>query len=241
MKKILDKLGLLPIEENIYEALLQKGHLSISEISEETGLYRPQIYKHLPLLIQKNLASESRLGKRKVYLAESPKQLLHLAENIKDEISEMLPGLLERFESSGTKPVLKYFDGEKGIKFIYKDLVDTCKKGDVFYRYESVDASRSIRQYVPKEYFTRFRDKVEVQRYIITNERVRLNRTPRLGRIMKVVPAKYDLFSYDMNEIIYGNKVAFIDFRSKAAILIESPTFAEFQRKIFKLLFDKLD
>ena len=62
----------------------------------------------------------------------------------------------------------------------------------------------------------------------------------RLHRLIKTVPAKYDLFSYDITQLIYKDKVAFIDFGSLSAAIIENPTFAEFQRKIFKLLFDKL-
>ena len=83
MNKILSKLGLTKIESSIYLALLDEGNLSVSSIAEKTGLYRPQVYKYLPRLIDKNLASESREGKRKTYMAESPRQIQNLIESLK--------------------------------------------------------------------------------------------------------------------------------------------------------------
>ncbi len=240
MKELLTKLGLTHIESALYEALVSKGTLSVSGLAEASGLYRPQVYKYLPDLIKKGLVVESRHGRRVVYVAESPRQLEKLVDNLKDEVHEQLPGLLQLYSTSKTRPTISYFEGEHGIRHIYKDLVATCKKGDIFYRYESPRNYRAVRKYLPQEYYVRFRNNAEVERLIITNEVTKQQKIQRLGRIIKVVPKKYGLFDYDITQLIYGDKVAFIDFRSETASLIESPVFAEFQRKIFKLLFDKL-
>jgi len=237
---ILNKIGLSPIEAKIYEVLMAQGALSVAAIAQRTGLYRPQIYKYIPILIGKDLLAESRHGRRKVYMAESPRRLEKIAEGIKDEVKGRIPDLLKIYNSSETKPAISYFDGEHGIRHVYEDLVATCKKGDIFYRYESPRNYRGTRKYIPHAYLERIRDRVEVERLIITNEITRQQKKRRLGRLIKVVPPKYDLFDYDITQLIYGDKVAFIDFRSETATLIESPIFAEFQRKIFKLLFDKL-
>lgn len=237
---ILTKIGLSPIEAKIYQTLITQGALSVAAIAQKTNLYRPQVYKYLPILINKDLVSESRHGQRKVYLAQSPRQLEKIAENIKIEVQGKIPALLQMYNSSELKPSVSYFEGEHGIRHIYEDLIATCKKGDIFYRYESPRNYKALRKYIPDEYRERFRDRGEVERLIITNEITNEQKRQRLGRLIKVVPRKYDLFDYDIAQLIYGNKVAFIDFRSETATLIESPIFAEFQRKIFKLLFDKL-
>ena len=240
MKKLLIKLGLTPIESMLYEALVSKGALSVSGLAEISGLYRPQVYKYIPELIAKGLVKESRHGRRTVYIAESPRQLEKLVDNLKIEIHDQLPQLLQLYATSENRPMISYFEGERGIRHIYKDLVATCKKGDIFYRYESPRNYHAVRKYLPQEYYDRFRDNAEVDRLIITNEMTKQQKKDRLGRIIKVIPPKYDLFDYDISQLIYGDKVAFIDFRSETVSLIESPVFAEFQRKIFKLLFDKL-
>lgn len=240
MKKLLIKLGLTPIESKLYEALVSKGALSVSGLAEISGLYRPQVYKYIPELIAKGLVKESRHGRRTVYMAESPRQLEKLVDNLKTEIHQQLPHMLQLYTISENRPMISYFEGERGIRRIYKDLVATCKKGDIFYRYESPRNYHAVRKYLPQEYYDRFRDNAEVDRLIITNEMTKQQKKDRLGRIIKVIPPKYDLFDYDISQLIYGDKVAFIDFRSETVSLIESPVFAEFQRKIFKLLFDKL-
>lgn len=241
MEKLLAKLGLSKIEIIIYQTLLESGHLSISALAEKTGLYRPQIYKYLPQLINANLVSESRLGQRKVYVAESPRQLEKLADNVRTEIQDSLPDLLALYSTSKRKPLVRYLEGTRGIKKVYQDVIDTCQKNDVYYRYESPKKSGYMHKYITDEYRTRFRDRAEVERLIITNEMTGKQKKQRLGRLVKVVPAKYDLFSYDITELIYGTKVAFIDFGSETAIIIDNPVFAEFQKKLFKLLFEKLN
>lgn len=79
-----------------------------------------------------------------------------------------------------------------------------------------------------------------IQKFVITNERTQNLRTPRLERYSKAVPKQFDLFEYDITELIFKDKVAFIDYQTEIASLIESATFANFQRQIFKLLFDRL-
>ncbi len=238
--EILTKIGLSIIEAKIYQVLMSQGAMSVAEIAQKTGLHRPQVYKYLPILVNKDLVAESRHGKRKVYLAESPRQLEKIAESIKVEVQGQMPALLQMYNVSETKPIISYFEGEHGVRHVYEDLVSTCKKGDIFYRYESPRNYKAARKYIPNEYLLRFRDRIEVERLIITNEITRQQKKQRLGRLIKVVPPKYGLFDFDITQLIYGNKVAFIDFRSETATLIESPIFAEFQKKIFKLLFDKL-
>lgn len=240
MKKILSKLGLSPIESTLYTTLLENGPLSISGLAEKTGLYRPQIYKCLPDLQNKNLLTESRVGKRKVYVAESPRQLEKLVDTLRTEVRDYLPDWLALYSTSRRRPIIRHLEGTRGIKYVYEDLVASCQKGDIFYRYESPKNYRSVSKYIPQEYRTRIRDQGEVERLIITNEMTAKQKSQRLGRLVKMVPAKYDLFSYNISQLMYGTKVAFIDFDSETVVIIDNPPFAEFQRKIFKLLFEKL-
>ncbi len=240
MKKLLNQLGLSPIESSLYEALVSGGVMTISDLAKTAQLYRPQVYKYLPKLIEKQLVIESRHGRRVVYSAESPRQLEKLVDSIHRDVMDQLPGIMAIYNTNTHKPTVQYFDGEQGIRRVYEDLVASLKKGDSFYRYESPRNYKATRKYIPEEYKIRFRDKAEVDRYIITNEVTKQHKSQRLGRWIKYVPTKYDLFDYDISQLIYGNKVAFIDFRSRTATVIESPIFVEFQKKLFKLLFEKL-
>jgi len=238
--ELLTGLGLNKYESKIYLTLLELGSAQVSDISQQTGLHRPIVYKFLPGLLEKNLIAESWKGKRKVYIAESPSQLKKMFGDFSQSFDSALPELMRAYSQSNSRPVIKFFTGRKGIVHVYEDILATCKKGDILYRYESPKHYRAHKTYVPKEYIDRFRDKMEVERFIITNEMTRKIKAERLGRIVKVVPAKYDLFLYDITQIIYVDKIAFIDYNTETALIIESALIAQFQKQLFKLLWSKI-
>ncbi|MDR3558263.1 MAG: hypothetical protein P4L61_01900 [Candidatus Pacebacteria bacterium] len=47
-------------------------------------------------------------------------------------------------------------------------------------------------------------------------------------------------FEHNVTEVIYGDKVAFIDYGSEIAMIIESKKIAEFQKHIFRMFYKKL-
>ena len=63
---------------------------------------------------------------------------------------------------------------------------------------------------------------------------------PRLERAIKVVPPKYGLFDFGITQLIYGDKIAFIDYNTDTATIIENPVIARFQATLFKIMFDQL-
>ena len=88
--------------------------------------------------------------------------------------------------------------------------------------------------------YRQIRDRKRLERYVISNvERIK-EKSKQLTRSEKAIPPEFDLFEYDITEVIYGDKIAYVDYNTETAFIIESPTIAEFQRKIFKLLYSKL-
>ena len=119
-------------------------------------------------------------------------------------------------------------------------MLATCKKGDVFYRYESPKDYKKNDRHLPSAYIERICHKKEIQKFVITNEKTAQNKPRVIERVSKFVPKVFDFFEYDITQIIYNNKVAFVDFNTNTAWIIESAPFAKFQRQIFKLLIGKL-
>lgn len=237
---ILTKIGLAPEQVRIYLALLGLVRGNISDIAKATGMHRPAIYHHLPALLERGLVSQSQNGRRTIFVAESPEHLTDVVKRLDEELQGALPDLLANYRGNETQPVIRYFQGAQGIRSAYEDLLRTIKKGDVVYRYESPQDYKKYGKYKPREYVDRILDKKEVDWLIITNDPQRDRRVPRLERLYKTVPLAADKFTYDISQFIYGKKVSFIDYRHEIASIIESPSFAGFQRKIFKLLFDRL-
>lgn len=238
-EEILIKIGLNNKESKIYLSLVERGPLLISQIAKQTGLYRPAIYKNLPHLISKGLVSISPKGKQQLYIAESPEKLKILVGELTHELENIIPELDASYRAKEKKPVTKFLQGKNAITFVLNDVVHSLKKDDVFYRYSSVKDSKKNSKYLPRDY-RQIRDQKQLQRFVITNENTMIGKNSRLERAVKFIPKNYGLFDYDITQIVYGDKVAFLDYNTETAFIIENPVIAEFQKKIFKLLYDKL-
>jgi sugar-specific transcriptional regulator TrmB len=237
---LLRSIGLNPNQSKIYLTLLDRPGSSISEISHNSGIQRPIIYKEIPHLLSMGLILESVKGQRKSYFAESPEKLNILFKLLQEKFNITLPQLLETYEAKSNRPKIKAFTGLKGVRAVYLDLLASCKRGETFYRYESPSNYKKQDKYLPKVYFEKVCNKKELQKFVITNELTSRQKPPQLERAIKSVPRKYDAFIYDISLLIYANKIALIDFNSETAYIIESELLAQFQKQIFRLLFYKL-
>lgn len=237
---ILENLGFSKDEASIYLKLLQGGKATVSEITRRTGIHRPTVYKVLPDLIEKGVVNVTPKGKQKMYTAESPQKLERILEEISRKFKEEIGELNEVYSRKDTRPLVTYGEGGKAITEVYSDVVHSLKKGDTYYRYSSSGVKdRKNEGYVPKDY-REVRDRKGLERYIITNVPTSKTHSQRLGREIKAVPPGFDLFEYNINVIIYGSKVAIVDYNTETTVTIESSKFAEFQKKVFQLLYSKL-
>lgn len=237
--EILRKLGLTKNASLIYLALLEDGPSLISQISRKTNLHRPMIYRAIKELENHGLISVAPRGKQKRYVAEAPERLETLIGQLKGDFEKFMPAIKHLYENRSNKPVLRFFEGKEGITALTDDLVETLKKGEIYYRYSSRKAETEALKYFSPKYIATKNAK-DIQRFVISNPDFMNTRKPDMNRIVKAIPAKYGLFDYNIVQFIYGNKVGFIDYDTEVVIIIEHPTIAEFQKKIFKAFFDLL-
>lgn len=240
INKLLNKMGLNENAVQVYLALLATGATSVAKIARVAHLERPTVYTTLPYLMDKHLVARTTVGKRAVYAAEDPERLRGLLAELDDALTAELPTLKKNYATLTHEPKTRYFQGETAATWVYEDVLATLKKGDVFYRYESPKDYKQLDEYLPPAYFERVCKKKEIEKFVITNERTMQTKPKVLERISHAVPAKFDAFEYDITQIVYASKVAFLDFESKTAWITEHPRFAKFQRQIFRLLFEKL-
>lgn len=126
--KILQKIGLSERESRIYIDLLENNISTISDIARRTTLHRPVIYQTLPLLEESGLVSRNLRGKRLYYMAESPNKLRTIMENLAKGFETTISDLEEMHERREKKPTIKTLSGEKGIRFVFYDVLDTLEK-----------------------------------------------------------------------------------------------------------------
>lgn len=238
-QEILAKIGLNEKESAIYLTLLERGPALISQIEKQTGLHRPAIYKSLTTLLSRGFVTTAPKGKQRRYVAESPDKLRSSMSELVSAFEGLLPELEASHHAREKKPIVKFLEGKDGITFALNDIVTSLKRSEVFYRYSSAKDSRKNEKYLPRDY-RKVRDEKGLQRFVITTEGTMVGKKPRLERAVKFIPASLGLFDYDITEIIYGGKIAFLDYNTETAFIVENAVIAEFQKKIFKLLYDKL-
>jgi len=235
---VLEKIGLNKNEARIYISLLEHGQSRVSTISRNTKIHRPIIYKELPSLAEKGLVTEVLKGKQTFYSAESPDKLKSLVDTVLYQTEVLIPTLKD-IVVDDKKPKVKFLEGKNAVKYVYNDILETLPVGGVFYRYSSTKDSRKGRSFLPRDY-EKIRDKHKIERFVITSEAGLKRKKPKMERAIKAIPRRFGLFDYDITQIIYENKIAVLDDNTETAIIIENPIIAEFQRKLFMILFSFL-
>jgi sugar-specific transcriptional regulator TrmB len=236
---ILESMGLSKHESSIYLALIDLGPATISKISDRTAIHRPLIYKTLPYLQEKKLVTSIMKGKQTLYTAEPPSKLEDIFEDLKLQFSNLIPELEDKYSSNSLKPVIRFLEGKEGIKSIYLDIVGTLKKGETFFRYSSAKDLDKAKEYVPKSY-ERMRDNKKLERRVIMAASKKALKKVKLERYIKGISEESASFDFNITKIIYGPKVAYIDYNTETATVIENELAASFERSIFETLYKKL-
>lgn len=125
------------------------------------------------------------------------------------------------------------------ITYVFEDIVDSLKKGSIFYRISSETNVEKSNTYLPKNYRKK-RDEKELQRYVITTQNTESQKRPRLERETVIFPEHYEQFDENIQMIIYEDKIAYVDYNNESAMVIRNKKLASFQEKIFKALFKSL-
>lgn len=227
-------------ESNIYLKLLELGNITISELATATSLHRTQLYRILPFLIESGFVIQTKTGKKKYYSPASPEILKTAFDTIASQNNQNISYLQNLYNHLENKPVVIYEKWAKWITNVFSDIISSTQKWDVFYRITSeVDTDFINENYLPKNYREK-RDKKDLERYVIMSQKASKGKSPKLEREIKIIPEKIDEFEDNILMTIYGQKVAFIDFNSENSIIIENRQIADFQKKLFKMLYKSL-
>jgi len=123
----LKKLGLKEKEVKVYLAGLELGPNSIKNIAEKVKIPRPTVYEIVKKLEEKGLFVETKKGKKGLFVAQSPSQILRFLRIKKREIEEKereftrIVSILEA-KYSREKEEIRIFQGKEGKKAIIEIL-----------------------------------------------------------------------------------------------------------------------
>lgn len=131
MNNLIKDLGLGENEAKIYEALLELGPSTVTEITKKAGVGRTFGYQILGELSIHGLVSQVLSGKKIHYTAEHPRRLIQFIQNKRNswdkrlkEAENRLPDLVSLFKVA-EKPVVKYQEGIEGVKSIFGNTLES--------------------------------------------------------------------------------------------------------------------
>jgi len=242
MEKYLGILRAIWVHEHgakIYLSLLERWEKSIAELTKITSLYRVEIYRQLPFLIESGLVIESLKWKRKNYLAASPYKIQEMYTQQQEDVEKHVESLVQNYAHRDKKPKVIYQEWKKALMYVFSDIVNTLSAWDVFYRVSSEKDVDEASIYLPKGY-REIRDKKQLERYVIMSESGAKSKSPRLERELITIPPELDDFEDNISLTIYADKIAYIDFSSETSIIIEHRALVDFHKKMFRIMYMSL-
>ena len=229
--KALLQLKLTEKEIYTYIALLEQESTTVQSIAHDSGINRVSVYAALEALHDKGLVSESRRGKRKLYVAEKPEAFFDLLNEKKDEIraeEELLQNLilptLRAFNvREENKPQIRFYQGADGIRRVFEQLLHNKEMIDCG-SYET--AIRVLTEKEEVAYFDEIKRRKIFYRMLL--EDTALNR--KFGDLSRgIAHTKYlpagTLISADI--VIAGDLTALISYDKKTATVIEDRSIAQ--------------
>lgn len=249
IKDLLKQLNFSEKESLVYLALLEFGSAKAQEIAKKTGLNRTSVYDIFDVLMQKGLVSKYKKGAATFFNALEPKHLLTYLDREKEEqvkniekqklkVAELLPQLISLQNIFTSKPKVRFFEGEKGIREAYED---TLTSTEIILAYANAETMHEgLPNFFPEYYKRRSQHKIFIRGIIPRNplsaERVQFNQEEM--RDTRFLPETEMTFSPEVN--IYNNKILIASWKEKMAIIIESKELADLQKLTFNLLWDFL-
>lgn len=112
-------LGLSRAEALIYLAAIESGGGTVSTLAHSANIERTGIYYHIDKLVDLGLLKTGTQGSRKLYFAADPDILTSILKRKETAIQGILPALQEKFSQATSKPIIRYFQGEKELDAFY--------------------------------------------------------------------------------------------------------------------------
>ncbi len=228
-------LGLTKHEAKIYLAVLKYGQANVTDIARESNINRTALYLYIDNLLQQDLLQKTFRGKRIYYIPKNPKKLLNLLEERKEKTKAILPDLINLYNTTSNKPVIKFYEGKAGMRSIYREMTKTPQKlWSIFSadRYYATFSQKDGEEFLENIYTNggELRDLVENTKE--GKKYVKENTATKVGN-SKLLPKD---FKFDVDLMISGNKISMISLTNLVGVVIENKEMANLQRNFLKFI-----
>ena len=233
--EILEEIGLSQSEAKAYVTSLKIGSATNGKIAKKANLNRSNCNEALNRLVNKGLVSYVIKANRKYYEATDPAHILELLNEKKKQVVKVIPELRELKKIKRKEQEANIYEGYKGIKTVFEDILNTLKPGDEYLVFGVVNIPKPFENYIV--HWTKRRLKKKLKLKIIFNKDVKKMiekyKKEKLTDV-RVLPKEY-VTPAVVN--IYGNKTATIVWtKEPLAFVVKNKDYADSFRQYFKLL-----
>lgn len=243
MENSLKSLGLSEKEINIYLSCLKLGSSKASEIASYVKIERQASYYILKLLMKKGFVSETIKSGVQYYEVANPKTLLQKIEEEKKIKEEAIKEIVEEQKKLKNvaipKAKVSWYEGVEGFKTIIRDMLEVEDKE--LYSYNPEKVIKFIPLFLESYALKRKEKKIKTK--IISEETAFLKEEKKKGKekLREIKFLDEIMKGKDYGLAIAKDKVIFVRVTEKEqiGIKIEDESFAELQKNIFNLLWEK--
>lgn len=248
--KELKRLGLKDKEAAVYLACLELGPSTAQQVSRKSKVVRATTYVELESLMQMGLVAKFKEGKKTLFSAEPPRQLMRLLERRREELEEkqhdlehLLPELQVIMKTAGDRPTVRYFEGKEGLHAMRQDFIMYCTPEDTLYSFTPADHLTSV---FPDEDDVSYKQRVAKgihSKTLFTTKSPALKKAwledPEMTKFSERRFISPERFPIPAGMTIYKDRVAIGSFTGKLfGTTIESESISQMMRSLFELAWD---
>ncbi len=243
---LLKRLGLSDKEVSVFVALAELGPSPVRDIARKASVNRGTAYDVLKGLMRHGLVSSFHTKTHQHFTAEQPEKFLDLLKERQEDLKELkrqveadLPELASAFKSRGGRPIVKMYEGRRGVRTILEDVLDSMAKSrqKVYYVYSSSTVRKNVHEAMPNFSQERIAKKIYVKTIALGSG----------GKLFGLDERKWmqlpEAGLKPVYELIYAGKVAHISLDNEAnpvGVVIEDREIFETQKMIFEFNWGKL-
>ncbi len=234
----LREVGLNEKESAVYMAILELGEANIAQISLKSEINRSTVYLILKTLKEKGLIHGVKKN-RTLFYAEDPRKMIDDLERKKSVLEKAMPSLLASFAFIDKKPEIKYFEGEKGIKEVFEDILKTPNQEMLSWY------SNKYKEFFDEKFFfdyfipERKRKKIWLRTIYPEDQSMRELATSNTEQLRQSRFVNAEKFELESEICLYEkNKIGIISYKDKFGVIISSQSTFNTLKSIFEVMWD---
>lgn len=236
----LKKIGLSDGDARTYLAALELGEGNIKRIAQKARIKRTTLYGHIASLREQGLLKRTKIGKKNIYYAEDPHALLGHVEERESIVKSVLPSLIALSGVGDKKPKVLYFEGNEGMKNVYKETL--AFPSTAIYSWISESAFKTEGKWFDDYYRPqRKKKRIYTQAIVPNTEMTREYHAQDADGFHKTRIESSDKLVVESDILLFGGRyVALLSWEEMIGMVIESKKIHDTLQSIFEIHWNAL-